>query len=140
LAFLVSAYRPSIFPEEIPLSHIVSIKTEIRDAGAVRAACQRLRLPTPVEGTHRLFTSQATGLAVQLPKWRYPVVCDLGTGQLQYDNYKGRWGEQQHLDAFLQSYAVEKAKIEARRKGHQVTEAQLSDGSIKLTINVGGAA
>jgi hypothetical protein len=122
------------------VSHIVSIKTEIRDAGAVRAACQRLRLPAPVDGTHKLFTSQATGLGVQLPKWRYPVVCDLGTGQLQYDNYRGRWGEQKYLDAFLQSYAVEKAKIEARRKGHQVTEAKLSDGSIKLTINVGGAA
>jgi hypothetical protein len=122
------------------MSHIVVIKAEVRDAGAVRAACQRLRLPEPVEGTHRLFTSQATGLGVQLPKWRYPVVCNLGTGQLQYDNFKGHWGEQGHLDAFVQSYAVEKAKIEARRKGHQVTEAKLSDGSIKLTINVGGAA
>lgn len=122
------------------MSHVVSIKTEIRDAGAVRAACQRLRLPPPVDGTHRLFNSQATGLAVQLPKWRFPAVCQLDTGQVQYDNYKGRWGEQKHLDAFLQGYAVEKAKIEARRKGHQVTEAQLSDGSIKLTISVGGAA
>ena len=35
--------------------------------------------------------------------------------------------------------AVEKAKIEARRKGHTVTEAPLADGSVKLTINVGGA-
>jgi hypothetical protein len=33
---------------------------------------------------------------------------------------------------------VEKSKIEARRQGHSVTEAQLSDGSVKLTINVGG--
>lgn len=50
------------------------------------------------------------------------------------------WGERQHLDSFLQSYAVEKSKIEARRKGHSVTESQLADGSVKLTINVGGAA
>ena len=35
---------------------------------------------------------------------------------------------------------IEKAKIEARRQGHGVTEAQLADGSVKLTINVGGAA
>jgi hypothetical protein len=59
---------------------------------------------------------------------------------LKYDNYNGRWGEQQYLDSFLQSYAVERAKIEARRKGHTVTEAPLADGSVKLTINVGGAA
>ena len=39
-----------------------------------------------------------------------------------------------HSDAF------EKASIEARRQGHNVTESQLDDGSVKLTINVGGAA
>jgi hypothetical protein len=37
-------------------------------------------------------------------------------------------------------YAVEKAKIEARRRGNTCTEQQLADGSVKLTINVGGAA
>jgi len=118
----------------------VSIKTEVRDAAADRSACLRLRLPPPVQGTHRLFTSSATGLAVQLPKWRYPAVCDLSTGHVAYDNFKGHGGEQRCLDAFLQAYAVERAKAEARRKGHQITEAKLADGSIKLTINVGGTA
>ena len=94
------------------MSHIVTIKTEIRDANAVRAGCNRLRLPQPVQGSHRLFNGQVTGLGVQLPDWRYPLVCELSTGQLRYDNYGGRWGEQCHLDAFLQSYAVEKAKID----------------------------
>ena len=122
------------------MSHVVTIKSEVRDAAAVRAACQRLRLPQPVQGTHRLFTSQATGLAVQLPKWRYPAVCDLGTGHVAYDNFKGHWGHQRQLDAFLQAYAVERAKAEARRKGHQVTEAKLPDGSIKLTVQVNGGA
>jgi len=122
------------------MSHVVTIKSEVRDAAAVRAACQRLGLPQPVQGTHRLFTSQATGLAVALPKWRYPAVCDLSTGQVQYDNFRGHWGEQQHMDAFLQAYAVEKARAEARRQGHQVTEAKLSDGSIKLTVQVNGGA
>ena len=122
------------------MSHIVEIKTEIRDVAAVGAACQRLRLPQPVQGTHRLFGGQVAGLGVQLPDWRYPAVCQLDTGEIKFDNYEGHWGEQQHLDAFLQSYAVEKAKIEARRKGHTCTEQQLADGSIKLTVNVGGAA
>jgi hypothetical protein len=122
------------------VSHIVTVKTQVRDPAAIQAACQRLRLPQPVQGTHRLFTSSATGLAVQLPKWRYPVVCDVGTGQLHYDNFKGHWGEQKHLDAFLQAYAVEKARIEARRKGHVVTEQTLADGSIKLTVQVAGGA
>lgn len=122
------------------MSHIVVVKTEVRDAAAVQAACQRLQLPPPVQGTHRLFTSSATGLAVQLPKWRFPAVCDVSTGQIQYDNFKGHWGEQRHMDAFLQTYAVERAKAEARRRGHQVTEAKLSDGSVKLTVQVNGGA
>ena len=49
------------------------------------------------------------------------------------------WGEQQHLDQFVQAYTVEKAKIEARRRGNTCTEQQLADGSIKLTVNIGGA-
>ena len=77
---------------------------------------------------------------MQLPGWSYPVVANLATGQLQYDNYQGHWGEQKHLHSLLQAYAVEKAKIEARKKGHAVSETNLHDGSISVTIRVGGAA
>ena len=122
------------------MSHVVEIRTEIRDEQAGKAACTRLQLPTPEHKTIRLFNATATGLCVQLPAWSYPVVANLATGQLQYDNYNGHWGEQKHLNSFLQAYAVEKAKIEARKKGHTVTETNLLDGSIRVTIRVGGAA
>ena len=122
------------------MSHIVQIHCEVRDPIAVQAACQRLGLATPVHGTARLFTSQATGLLVQLPGWRYPAVIDTAAGQVAFDNYGGRWGNKQELDRLLQAYAVEKSKIEARKKGHSVTEQQLADGSIKLTIQVAGGA
>lgn len=122
------------------MSHIVEIKTEIRDEAAVKAACVRLQLPTPEHKTVRLFSATATGLCIQLPGWSYPVAANLATGQLQYDNYQGHWGEQKHLNSFLQAYAVEKARIEARKKGHAVSETRLQDGSIRVTIRVGGAA
>jgi hypothetical protein len=122
------------------LSHIVEIKTEVRDEAAVRAACTRLQLAPPERKTVRLFSATATGLAVQLPGWNYPVVCNTESGQVSYDNYEGHWGEQKHLNSFLQGYAVEKAKIEARKKGHSVTETSLHDGSIRVTVHVGGAA
>jgi len=122
------------------VSHIVTIKTKVRDATAVQAACRRLGLPVPEQGTVKLFSDEATGLAVQLPKWTYPVVCDLQTGELKYDNFKGRWGDPKHLDQFVQAYAVEKALLEARRRGHSTTEQTLPDGSIKLVINVAGGA
>ena len=122
------------------MSHIVQIQTQVRDAEAVRAACTRLNLPPPVVGTARLFSGSVTGLAVQLPGWNYPVVCQLATGQVQFDNFGGHWGDQKELDKFLQRYAAEKTKTEARKRGHCVTEQPLADGSLKLTIQVGGAA
>jgi hypothetical protein len=122
------------------MSHIVEIKTEVRDEAAVKAACTRLQLPTPEHNSARLFSTTVSGLCVQLPGWNYPVVANLQTGQLQYDNYNGHWGEQKHLNAFLQAYAVEKAKIEARKKGHSCAETRLQDGSIRVTVRVGGAA
>src|SRR5208282_4300629 len=120
-------------PGDPTLSHIVTIKTELRDHAAVSAACRRLQLPPPIAGTAQLFSGQVSGLIVRLPDWTYPVVVDTTTGQVHFDNYNGAWGDQAQLDRFLQIYAVEKARIEARKKGHQVTEQTLADGSIKLT-------
>ena len=73
------------------MSHIVEIKTEVRDAAAVCAACQRLRLETPAQGTTKLFSGQASGMIVKLPDWKYPAVFDTETGQVRYDNYNGHW-------------------------------------------------
>jgi hypothetical protein len=124
----------------ICVSHIVQIETQVRDEAAVKAACQRLGLAQPQNQSVRLFSGTVSGLAVQLPGWHYPMVCNTSTGQLQFDNYEGRWGDRAQLDRFLQAYAVEKARLEARRQGHTVTEQALTDGSIKLTIQVAGGA
>ena len=120
------------------MSHVVTIKTQVRDPIAIQSACDRLKLPTPVFGTAKLFTSEATGWQVTLPEWRYPVVCETANGELKFDNFTGHWGNPLHLDGFLQAYAVEKAKLEARKQGHSVSEQQLSDGSIRVQIAVAG--
>lgn len=123
------------------MSHIVQIKTQVRDPLAIVAACQRLALPLPTERTAKLYDGSYTGWCVELPGWRYPVVCQPANGELKYDNFQGRWGEQKQLDRFLQAYAVEMAKLEARRQGYSVQEHALFNGSIKLSIQVvGGAA
>lgn len=122
------------------MSHIVQIKTLVRDPAAVTAASRRLSLAAPAQEEVRLFSGKATGLTVRLPGWKYPVVFDLTAGEARYDNYGGHWGEQRELDRFLQAYSVEKARLEARKQGHTVTEQPLADGSIKLTIQVAGGA
>ena len=120
------------------MSHIVQIQTEVRSEAAVLAACKRLHIPPAKRGEFELFSSTETGLGIELPKWRYVVVANTDTGQLRFDNYEQKWGKQEYLDQFLQHYAVEAATIAARKEGHSVVERRLDDGSVKLTVNVGG--
>jgi hypothetical protein len=62
-----------------------------------------------VHGTAKLFSGSKTGWLVQLPQWRYPLVCDTASGKIEFDNYQGHWGEQLQLDRFLQAYAAPSA-------------------------------
>ena len=116
------------------MSHIVSIKTKVRDVVAIAAACHRLGIAAPVQGTTKLYSGKATGVLLRLPGWQYPAVVDVDSGEVRFDNFEGRWGDRKELDRFLQLYAVEKTKLEARNKGHAVTETQLQDGSIRIQI------
>jgi hypothetical protein len=93
-----------------------------------------------MHGTVTLFEGEATGLLVKLPGWLYPAVVEIATGSVRFDNYNGSWGDPKHLDAFLQMYGICKATIEAHKRGHTVYEQPLADGSVKLVIQVGGAA
>ncbi len=122
------------------MSHIVVVQVEIKDLEAIKSAARRLRLKEPVQGRAVLFETEVEGVLIELPDWLYPVVCVLDTGELKYDNFGGAWGDEKHLHRFVQMYGVEKATLEARRKGFSVVEQPLGDGSVKLTVNVGGVA
>src|SRR5262249_27424911 len=117
------------------MSHIFAITAQVHDPTAVAAACRRLDLPEPTVGTAQLYSGEAAGLLVHLPGWEYPAVIDTLSGTIRYHNYEGRWGAQAQLDRFLQAYAVEKARLEARKAGHTVIEETLADGSILLQIS-----
>jgi hypothetical protein len=119
------------------VSHLVQIQTKLRDPAAIAAACRRLGLAEPAHGTARLYSGEATGLLVRLPDWQYPIVIDPAAGVIRYDNFGGQWGDQRHLDRLVQMYSVEKTKIEARLRGHSVTEQALPDGSILLQVREG---
>ena len=120
------------------MSHVVTVTTKIHDPIAINAACRRLSLSEPIEGTAKLYSGEATGLLLHLPGWTYPAVIDPLIGTIKYDVYGGAWGDPRQLDRFIQMYAVEKSRIEARRKGMAVNEQVLADGSIKLQIHEGG--
>ena len=122
------------------MSHVVSIQTEVRDQVAVAAACQRLGLPAPTQGTAKLFSDQVSGLLVQLPGLAL-------SGRHRHDSRPSQirqlWrplGRPAGAGSLLASVCGGRAKIEARKRGHRVTEQALADGSIKLTIQVAGGA
>ena len=54
-----------------------------------------------------MFVGEKIGWAVKLAGWIYPVVCNTNnsTGEVDLDNYGGKWGQQQEPDQFLQAYA-----------------------------------
>jgi len=119
------------------MSHLVAIRTQVHELAGVVAACQRLQLPAPVNMTVKLFNATVSGWAVRLPDWRFPVVCDLAHGTLQFDNFGGRWGAEAQLHRFLQAYAVETTLLQARRQGYAAYEQPLPDGSIRVTLQAG---
>ena len=81
----------------------------------MQSACRRLHLPKATRGTFELYNSTETGLGIEFPHWKFPVVANTVTGKLKYVNYEGRCGSQEFLDQFLQAYAAERVKIEAPR-------------------------
>lgn len=73
------------------MSHIVSIATQVKDIVAVRAACHRMKLVEPLVDTARLYGGEVSGLVVQLPGWKYPIVIDPASGTVRFDNFNGAW-------------------------------------------------
>jgi hypothetical protein len=120
------------------MSHVVTIKTQLRDVTSIAAACRRLGLPEPVQGTTRLYSGEVTGLLIHLRDWQYPIAVDPASGEVQGDNFDGAWGNPAEIDRLAQAYAIEKIHLESRKKGLRVTETPLEDGSVKLQILEGG--
>lgn len=104
------------------MSETMNIKTEIYDMAALTAACERLGLRME-NGEHHLYRSVEKGMGVFLSGWTYPVVIKDG-GQVAYDIYGGVWGDEQKLHELTAYYGLEKAKIEARKKGYCVYETR----------------
>lgn len=136
------------------MSHIVTIKTELRDLQAIRAACKRLGW-TFVEGQRTYawygrymgdsqlpegITQEELGHcdhAIRVPGASYEIgLKATGRGFVPLWDYwhAGKLPENAG-QRLAQAYAIEKARAEARRAGHTVSERQLADGSVQLTIN-----
>jgi hypothetical protein len=106
------------------MSHTTKIKMEIKDkqalVNAVKFMREKLNLPVNVIETNqvKLFQGRVkvnNGIAVELPDWKYPVLFDLDTGEVYYDNYDGYWGDEKWLNLLKQIYTAQKT-IKAVKK------------------------
>jgi len=119
------------------LSHITTVKTELRNLEMLQTACRLLDVSYLGFGEHKVYTAQVLGHAFQLDGWKYPCVVNIEKGSVTMDNSQGHWGNMDKFDQFTQRYAVEAAKHEASRLGFNTfTEQTLEDGRIKLVIDV----
>lgn len=118
------------------MSHITKRKSSMRNPEFIKRAAKRvgaeyLGLQSKGRG--------GAGFQVKLPGWHYPVTINKETGECVFDNYEGRWGDEKHLDALKQGYAVEATKAQAEELGHTFEEELLPNGDIKCVIPLGGS-
>jgi len=127
------------------MSHFTTIKTQIKDIKALRAACDELDLALVADKSARGYLgNQIKGDYVIRLKGPYDIALnpqpDRSFG-LTADLWQGHVEKEVGKDygRLLQLYGVHKASIEARRKGYSVQRQQKQDGSIKLVLMGVGA-
>lgn len=118
------------------MSHTVSIKaTEMKSEEHLAAACRRIKIEAPIKGVHEMFDgTKVQGNAVQLPGWHEKAVVKQD-GEVAFDNYGGRWGDEIELDKLVQAYKIEEIEAAARINAYtNIQEEELSNGDMKLTL------
>lgn len=122
------------------MSHFTTIKTEIKDIEALRAACAEMGLSLAENAEARGYGSNRTRAeyVVRL-KGPYDIALNKnkeGSYALTADWWGGHVEREVGSQAgrLLQLYGVHKATREARRRGYTVQRQGLKDGAIKLMI------
>ena len=98
------------------MSHTVTVDIKIKNMDALAKAAIDAGCTIKGEGTHRLFSSNHIGLAIQIPGWSYPIVVS-SNGDVHYDNYSGHWGNKVDLDKLLDGYAQTVVEMECDSLG-----------------------
>lgn len=103
------------------MSHTVKVKVAFKDGDALGRAAIALGGTCLGQGQHQLFSSTETGVGIQLPGWRFPLVAR-ADGTLAFDDFNGSWGNRADLDKLKQRYAIECARLAAESQGWMCQE------------------
>ena len=119
------------------MSHTVTRKTAFHSIDAIEEAARRVGATIVGRNNHRLYSDTISGLGIQLPGWKYPVVVR-ENGEIAFDNYGGRWGDIEQLNEFSQQYAVAAIEQEAANQGYSYEVVGQENGEIHITVDVEG--
>lgn len=122
------------------MSHFTTVTTQIKDLAALRSACVELGFELLANAKARGYsTNTLQGDYVIRLKGPYDIAVQQqsnGTFGLTTDWWNGHVEKEvgPKFGRLLQFYAVHKATLEARKRGHSVTRKVQKDGAIKLVI------
>lgn len=123
------------------MSHISKIELEVRDIQVLSSACNRLGLELlKGQKTFKWYGKEAKcDHAIRVPgaKYEIGVLKNGSIFELSCDYYDSNIEKVVGKQAGLlkQAYAVEKAKIEARKKGYSLMERKTQTG-IRLHVRI----
>jgi hypothetical protein len=122
------------------MSHFTTIKTQIKDIQALRAACDELGLAVKQNAQARGYYENKTkgDYVIKLkgpydialnkqPDGSFGITADLWEGHVE--NEVGK-----NYGKLLQLYGVHKATLEARKRGLSVVRRPHQNGAIKLVL------
>jgi hypothetical protein len=127
------------------MSHLTRIELELQDLQVLKSACKRLNLEFRQDQKEFVwFARRRTSCeaVIKVPGANYEIGIirnqDRKGYNLQTDFYDKNIGRAIGPNGGLlkQAYAIEKGKLEARKKGYQVFEQQTQNG-IQLRIRIG---
>jgi hypothetical protein len=117
------------------MSHKVTIDLQFKNLDALSKTCEELGIPcvTGEKVTAAMYGGLEEGVARFRPQgWQYDVVVK-ADGTAVFDNFGGRWGEEESLDRVRQGYAVNVAKTHVQQKGLRVLDQSVTaDGRVRI--------
>ncbi len=122
------------------MSHTQTVKVAISNKEAFKEAAKEVNAKSfsTEERDVRLYDSVQRGMFVHFTNWQYPVV--VTNGELRYDNFEGRWGNESDLNAFRQSYATNVIRIAGVSDGKPlVSDTREGNSRILLLQNQDGS-
>ncbi len=98
------------------MSHIVTVKTQLKNTVSIAKACKRLEWQCEEKGVGVFYNgSSVEGCVVRPTGWRYPVV--IKDSEILSDTYNGAWGKDSDLDRLKQYYAISEAQATLGAQG-----------------------